>query len=112
MFYIARSNALNKIWPIFGAGNQLLASLTLVAISVWLLNRRKPAWFTIIPGIFMLVTTLSALIWLLVTSYIPNHNVTLIVADALLLALSAGTVVVSARSLIAHRGGMPEPLAA
>ncbi|MCX6645871.1 MAG: carbon starvation protein A [bacterium] len=95
MYFLAKSNALNKIWPIFGAGNQLLAALTLIAVSVWLLERKKPAWFAIIPGVFMLVTTMIALVYVLTTSYWPTHNVTLIVADILLLALAVGTVVIT-----------------
>ncbi|MFA5859524.1 MAG: carbon starvation CstA family protein [Elusimicrobiota bacterium] len=49
-------------WPIFGTSNQLLASLTLLALSVWLVKTGKPAWFTILPMIFMLTMTLWSLI--------------------------------------------------
>jgi len=49
-------------WPIFGTSNQLLASLTLLAISVWLIKTGKNAVYTIIPMIFMLVITLWSLI--------------------------------------------------
>jgi carbon starvation protein len=99
MYFLAKSNALNKIWPIFGAGNQLLAALTLIAVSVWLLERKKNAWFAIIPGVFMLITTMIALVYMLVHSYIPTHNVTLMVADILMLALSVGTVVITINDL-------------
>lgn len=49
-------------WPIFGTSNQMLASLTLLVISVWLVRSGKSAIYTILPMIFMLVTTVSALI--------------------------------------------------
>ena len=49
-------------WPIFGISNQLLASLTLLAISVWLMRTGKRAAFTICPMFFMLVFSLWALI--------------------------------------------------
>ncbi len=57
--------AWKAIWPVFGATNQLLAALTLLVISVWLIKTKKNALFTIIPLIFMLVVTLTALIELL-----------------------------------------------
>jgi len=58
-------------WPIFGTSNQLLASLTLLALSVWLIKCGKNAMFTILPMIFMLVMTL----WSLVIQIISFVNV-------------------------------------
>jgi carbon starvation protein len=49
-------------WWIFGTSNQMLASLTLLVISVWLIRSGKSAIYTIIPMIFMLVTTAVALV--------------------------------------------------
>ena len=54
-------------WPIFGASNQLLAALTLLAVSVWMKKTGKNAWIAIIPTIFMLIMTL----WSLVLQVIP-----------------------------------------
>jgi carbon starvation protein len=51
------------IWPIFGASNQLVGALALMVISTYLLARRKPTGYTLYPALFMLVTTLGALIW-------------------------------------------------
>jgi len=49
-------------WPIFGASNQLLASLILLAVSVWLMQSgRRTAFYTVLPMIFMLVVTVWAL---------------------------------------------------
>ncbi|MEW6095251.1 MAG: carbon starvation CstA family protein [bacterium] len=48
-------------WPIFGTSNQLLASLTLLAITIWLIRSRKKAFYTIIPMFFMMVITLWSL---------------------------------------------------
>lgn len=52
-------------WPIFGTSNQLLASLTLLAISVWLIKTGKNAIYTILPMIFMMVMTLWSLVLLI-----------------------------------------------
>jgi carbon starvation protein len=49
-------------WPIFGASNQLLASLILLAISVWLIQGGRKPLYTIIPMFFMMVMTIWALI--------------------------------------------------
>jgi carbon starvation protein len=48
-------------WPVFGISNQLLASLTLLAVSIWLLRTGRRAMFAILPMFFMLVFTLWAL---------------------------------------------------
>jgi len=51
------------IWPVFGAANQQVAALALITVSLVLLNMGKSAWITIYPAIFMLATTLGALIY-------------------------------------------------
>jgi carbon starvation protein len=54
-------------WPIFGSSNQLLAALTLLAVSIWLTKTGKKAVYAIVPMIFMFVMTL----WSLVNLIIP-----------------------------------------
>jgi len=58
-----------KFWTLFGASNQLLAALTLLAITVWLHQRRQHIAFTLLPMLFVLVTTLYALIALALSSF-------------------------------------------
>jgi carbon starvation protein len=53
-----------QFWTLFGAANQLLAALTLLVISAWLHQNGKRLAFTFIPMIFVLVTTLVALVQL------------------------------------------------
>lgn len=48
-------------WTLFGTSNQLLASLTLIGVSVWLVRQGKRCWWTLAPGIFVLAITLLAL---------------------------------------------------
>jgi carbon starvation protein len=66
------------IWPLFGSTNQILAGLTLLVLSVILMKYGRPARYTILPMVFVLVTSSwAALIklkefydagnWLLVT---------------------------------------------
>ena len=92
MFILAYYNAFLVIWPIFGSANQLLASLALIAVSVWLVKRGKNIWFTVIPAIFMMVTTLYSLVVLLLEKYIPKQNIMLSVVDVLLIILSIGVI--------------------
>jgi carbon starvation protein len=51
------------IWPVFGAANQLVASLVLIVASVYLLMRKRNCLFTAVPAAIMLVTTVAALIY-------------------------------------------------
>ena len=50
------------IWPLFGAANQLLAALALLALAAWLGNIGKSNGMLIFPMLFMLVATLSSLV--------------------------------------------------
>jgi carbon starvation protein len=48
------------LWQLFGASNQLLASLSLLVVTVWLKSeQRKTAW-AMLPMLFMYVTTIFA----------------------------------------------------
>ena len=50
------------IWPVFGAANQLVAAMALLAIGTWVIRcLHKPANFIMIPMLFMLVTTFAGL---------------------------------------------------
>ena len=49
------------LWQLFGTTNQLMAGLALLAITVYLLRRGKPTIYTLVPMLFMLVSTLSAM---------------------------------------------------
>ena len=87
MFLLAHLNAFKALWPLFGTANQLVASLSLIAVSVWLLAKGKRFLFTLIPAGFMLVTTVTALVLLLPGHY-SNGEYVLFVADLLLLGLA------------------------
>ena len=50
------------IWPLFGTTNQLLAGLALLVISLFLYQLRRPLWFTLLPMVFLLFTTILALL--------------------------------------------------
>ena len=53
--------SLSQIWGLFGAANQLLAGLALMAVAAWLGNVGKNNKMFIIPMVFMLCATLTQL---------------------------------------------------
>jgi len=86
------------IWPLFGSTNQILAGLTLLVISVMLMKYGRPARYTMLPMIFVLVTSSwAALIklkefyeaenWLLVTIDV------IVVITTFLVILEAASVI-------------------
>lgn len=56
------------IWPVFGATNQILASMTLLTIAVFLVKLGRPARYVLAPMIFILFAALWASGW-----YLINH---------------------------------------
>ena len=94
MCILAYTNAFSALWPIFGAANQLLAALSLLAVSSWLLIRGKKNFFTVIPAVFMMATTVASLL-ILLRNYVQKGNYILIFTDLVLLCLSLGVIVLS-----------------
>jgi carbon starvation protein len=48
------------LWQLFGAANQLMASLSLLIVTVWLASTRRNPTFVAVPTVFMYVTTMAA----------------------------------------------------
>lgn len=57
-----------KIWPLFGAANQLLAALGLMAVATWLGKMGKNNKMFFIPMAFMLIVTLTSLCQTIMTN--------------------------------------------
>ena len=57
------------IWVAFGASNQLMAGLALLLISLWLMSEGKRHAWAFYPSIFMIVTTLAALLYVGYTNF-------------------------------------------
>jgi len=57
------------IWVAFGAANQLMAGLALMLVSLWLLSEGRKHTWALYPSIFMIVTTLAALLYLAYTNF-------------------------------------------
>ena len=104
MWALAYSNAFSALWPIFGTANQLLAAMALLTVSAWLLLRKRRNWFTLIPAVFMVATTLVSL-GILLAGYVRKGNAVLIAADLLLLALSAGVIALFLKTFLRKKAG-------
>jgi carbon starvation protein len=95
MFFFAVSATVRQMWPVFGAGNQLIGALALTTVSVWLVQRARQHMFALLPAIFMICTTLAAL-FLLVRQHLSSGNIALAVSALLLLFVSVGVVLIGA----------------
>ncbi|MEA1882623.1 MAG: carbon starvation protein A [Candidatus Marinimicrobia bacterium] len=50
------------LWPIFGASNQMLAALTLMVLTLYYWQKKKPVLPLLIPMLFIMVVTFTALV--------------------------------------------------
>lgn len=87
------------IWPIFGAANQLLAALALLAVTFWLSRNGIRSKFTSIPMVIMFVITVSALITLIVHN-LKQDNIGLVIVGAILLCVALVVIFESSRKII------------
>ncbi len=94
------------LWPIFGSANQLLASLALLAGAIWLARLGKSNWFLFYPMIFMLVTALSALVFLFFRSLAAGHTL-LVIISAVLFVLAIALVYLAISRLVTERKKVP-----
>jgi carbon starvation protein len=60
--YLIYTGSISTLWPLFGTGNQLLATIALAVSTTFLINmgKAKYAWITAVPMLFVGVTTLTA----------------------------------------------------
>lgn len=81
-----------QFWTLFGAANQLLAALTLLVISVWLHKNNKRLAFTLIPMMFVLITTLVALVQLSRDNWMKSTGLDIQLLNSI---MSMGLIVLS-----------------
>jgi carbon starvation protein len=60
--YLIYTGNISTLWPLFGTGNQLLATIALAVGTAFLVNmgKAKYAWITVVPMLFVGTTTLTA----------------------------------------------------
>ncbi|GAB4514908.1 MAG: carbon starvation protein A [Phycisphaerales bacterium] len=87
------------LWPLFGATNQLLAGFAFVVIVSWLLLKRAPVVFAIVPAIIMLYIPAYAMVWQAFIgneanpSWLSEGRTTLVVIACAALAMEAWLVI-------------------
>ena len=86
------------IWPLFGSTNQILAGMTLLVISVMLIKMGRPARYTLLPMIFVLITSCWAAILKLIEFWLAA-NWLLVTIDIVVLVTSF-MVILEAASVV------------
>ncbi|MHB8874377.1 MAG: carbon starvation CstA family protein [Myxococcaceae bacterium] len=72
--YLVWTGSIRTIWPMLGISNQLLACVSLTAVTTMLVNRGKAkyAWVTLLPLLFVGVATETAGYQLIVNEFVPK----------------------------------------
>jgi len=92
------------IWSAFGAANQLMAGLALLLISLWAMSEGRKHTWALYPSIFMIVTTIAALLFLAYVNFfktLPAATTTQASIAAILVGVIALVLVVAAAFLVA-----------
>jgi carbon starvation protein len=120
--YLIWSNNITTLWPMFGTGNQLLATIALAVATTFLINmgKQKYAWITAVPMCFVGVTTLTAgvlgiknIFWPLTSK--PGQEFTGYLDTVLMSIFILGVILVlfdAVRRWIAVANGAPAPVEA
>ena len=87
-----------KLWPLFGAANQMLASLSLLVLSVYLIRAKKNAKVFLIPALIIIIITTLALILNLINFY-QGNNYFLAVLAVILIGIEILVVVEGIKNL-------------
>jgi carbon starvation protein len=71
--YFIWAGSISTIWPMFGTANQLLAVVALSVATSAIINsgKRKYAWVTFLPMLFVAITTLSAGVLNITDNFLP-----------------------------------------
>jgi carbon starvation protein len=117
--YLIYTGNVSTIWPMFGIGNQLLATIALAVATTFLINmgKAKYTWITAIPMCFVGITTITAgvesiqnIFWPLTTK--PGQVFTGYLDTILVVIFITGVVLVvfdGVRRWIAVLNGAPAP---
>ncbi|NIM06076.1 MAG: carbon starvation protein A [Armatimonadetes bacterium] len=103
-FYLALG-PWGTVWPVFGSANQLIAALTLLVVTLVLWRQRKPVYYTLVPGLLILATTVGALIYQ-GRGFLKDGKVLLAAVTIALLVLALMMLVDSLRTVIQRRSAL------
>ena len=80
------------LWAVFGTTNQVMAGLTLLTVTLYLYFRKKNYLYTAIPMVFMLVTTVAAMV-ANVRNFYNDGNYLLLAVGGIVLFLALWLIV-------------------
>ena len=80
------------LWAVFGTTNQVMAGLTLLTVTLYLYFRKKNYLYTAIPMVFMLVTTIAAMV-INVRSFFNQGSYLLLAVGGVVLFLAIWLIV-------------------
>ena len=89
-YILAITNSYTNLWKLFGSANQLIAAIVLITISAYFVEHKQKIKFLIIPTLFMIITTISALLYGLFNSqgYLFTGNWLLTIISIILVVLA------------------------
>ena len=104
--YFIYTGSISTIWPLFGVGNQLMATLALAVGTSFLINhgKRKYIWITLIPMVFLGITTVTGGIMNLANIYIPQISVENTMVQGIISTLITSLILVCVMSIIIVAG--------
>lgn len=85
-WFLAMTNSYQTIWRLFGSSNQLIAAITLISVSSYFIQKNVKIKFIVIPAIFMIITTLSSLVYLVFrdNGYLAEGNLMLTIISLIM----------------------------
>jgi len=100
------------LWPLFGTTNQLVASVTLLIVSVWLQRRGRPVIYTLLPMLAVGAVTAWAMLGNLIGYYGQFEELWLLaLSGTLILALDLWIMLEGIAMLARERGQVPRAAA-
>lgn len=94
--YFIYTGTVATIWPMFGTANQLLATIALAIGTSFIINRgrAKYAWVTILPMIFVGITTLTAASLNIRNIYLPQLSIKATLVPGLINLILTGSIII------------------
>lgn len=102
---LALSGTWQSVWPLFGAANQMLGALALLAIFAWFVKIGSKTFYIVIPMLFMFIVTVSALGFLIINNFIAK-NYLLFGSSLVLLVLCVFLAIEGVRAISKTRGSV------
>ncbi len=84
------------LWALFGTTNQLMGGLTLLTVTLYLMAKKRNYLYTLLPMVFLLVTTLIAMVLNVRSFFVQGQNL-LLTVGVILLLLAVGLIVEAIR---------------